>query len=96
MCDLTGPVENLIACSFTHESDQVVMEIGSGRQLQDSEPAPLGNLMRELESAGVVDATLNGHVIERVAGVAGHGNVCIYAKVMSEVRTAMRLRNDLL
>ena len=50
MCDLTGPVENLIACSFTHESDQVVMEIGSGRQLQDSEPAPLGNLMRELES----------------------------------------------
>ena len=57
------------------------MEIGSGRQLQDSEPAPLGNLMRELESAGAVDATLNGHVIERNAGMAGHGSVCICARL---------------
>ena len=89
MYQLCVCVENLIACS----SDHVVVEIGSGRQLQDSE---LGNLMRELESARVVDAMLDGSVIERVAGVAGHGNVCIYAKVMSELRTAMRLRNDLL
>ena len=37
-----------------------------------------------------------GASLRRVAGVAGHGNVCIYAKVMSELRTAMRLRNDLL
>ena len=57
-----------MVCQWTRDSDNLVMEIPSGRgkSTQDSEPACICRIMIELEESGLVDVTLNGHVVTRV------------------------------
>ena len=73
----TGPVPTLILCEFNSENDLMIMEVGEGRNVQDSEPATISLLVKELESAGVVDCTINGHTLERTQGLEGHVCVCL-------------------
>ena len=61
-----------MTCEWTSDTDVVVMEVPQNRTSQDSVPCTIKQMMLEMESAGLVDLTINGHTCERSTGVAGH------------------------
>ena len=60
-----------MTCEWTQDTDIIIMEVPQNRTSQDSEPSSIRQMMIEMEQAGLVDVTLNGHKCERCGGVAG-------------------------
>ena len=72
-----------MTCEFNSSSDVVIMEVPgpANRASQDSEPCTIKQMMIEMESAGLVDLTLNGHKLERSAGMASRLAASVFARM---------------
>ena len=60
-----------MTCEWTQDSDMIIMEVCQNRSSQDSVPCSIRQMMVEMEAAGLVDVTLNGHNCERKTALAG-------------------------
>ncbi len=57
----------VIQCMWASDSEKVVLEmVEEGKRFPtDADPCTWGDLLRDFESAGLVDCTINGHTLTR-------------------------------
>ena len=62
-----GELERIATCSWTSDTQEIVLEVteSNSKSSTDAEKCSWRDLLHELEEEGCVDATINGHEVDR-------------------------------